>query len=164
VRPAERIRSIEKSNNLVGNRTRDLAACSIVPQPTTLPRTPVVVVVVVVVVIYFKIISELVTFDIVLLLRKYGILVSPMPCTSYRVSSAFGRSAQKLLLRGQHTHFALYRLRFAHTSQAFSVAVSACLFTCIDCALHERILKKKNGRICPFNSSCQSKCLNKLEN
>jgi hypothetical protein len=35
---AGRIRSIEKSNELIGNRTRDLPACSIVPQPTTLPR------------------------------------------------------------------------------------------------------------------------------
>jgi hypothetical protein len=31
-------RSIEKSNDLIGNRTSDLLACSIVPQPTTLPR------------------------------------------------------------------------------------------------------------------------------
>jgi hypothetical protein len=36
---AERIRSIEKSNDLIGNRTRDIPACGIVPQPTTLPRT-----------------------------------------------------------------------------------------------------------------------------
>jgi hypothetical protein len=35
---AGKIRSIEKSNDLIGNRTRDLPACSIVPQPTTLPR------------------------------------------------------------------------------------------------------------------------------
>jgi hypothetical protein len=35
-----RIMSIEKSNDLIGNRTRDLPACSIVPQPTTLPRAP----------------------------------------------------------------------------------------------------------------------------
>jgi hypothetical protein len=34
-----RIRSIEESND-VGNRTRDLPACSIVPQPPTLPRAP----------------------------------------------------------------------------------------------------------------------------
>jgi hypothetical protein len=27
---------LKKFNNLIGNRTRDLAACSIVPQPTTL--------------------------------------------------------------------------------------------------------------------------------
>jgi hypothetical protein len=33
-----RIRSIEKSNDLIGNRTLDLPACSIVPRPTTLPR------------------------------------------------------------------------------------------------------------------------------
>jgi hypothetical protein len=32
-----RIRSIEKSNG-IGNRTRDHPDCSIVPQPTTLPR------------------------------------------------------------------------------------------------------------------------------
>jgi hypothetical protein len=43
---AGRIRSIEKkSNNLIGNRTRDLPACSIVPQPTTLPRAPGVLVI-----------------------------------------------------------------------------------------------------------------------
>jgi hypothetical protein len=37
---AGRIRSIEKSNDLIGNRTRDLPACSIVPQPTTLLCAP----------------------------------------------------------------------------------------------------------------------------
>jgi hypothetical protein len=34
------IRSIAKSNDLIGYPTRDLPACSIVPQPTTLPRAP----------------------------------------------------------------------------------------------------------------------------
>jgi hypothetical protein len=34
------IRSIEKSNDLIGNRTRVFPACSIVPQPTTLLRAP----------------------------------------------------------------------------------------------------------------------------
>jgi hypothetical protein len=29
-----------KSNNLIGNRNRDLPACNIVPQPNTLPRAP----------------------------------------------------------------------------------------------------------------------------
>jgi hypothetical protein len=38
---AGRIRSIEKSGDLIGNRTRDFPVCSIVPQPTTLPRVPV---------------------------------------------------------------------------------------------------------------------------
>jgi hypothetical protein len=38
---AGRIRSIEKFNDLIGNRARDLPARSIVPQPTTLPRAPV---------------------------------------------------------------------------------------------------------------------------
>jgi hypothetical protein len=37
---AGRIRSIEISDNLVGNRTRDLPACSILPQSITLPRAP----------------------------------------------------------------------------------------------------------------------------
>jgi hypothetical protein len=32
--------SIEKSIDLIGIRTRDLPACSIVPQPTMLPRAP----------------------------------------------------------------------------------------------------------------------------
>jgi hypothetical protein len=35
---AGRIKSSEISNCLIGNRTRDLPACSIVSQPTTLPR------------------------------------------------------------------------------------------------------------------------------
>jgi hypothetical protein len=35
---AGRIRSIEESNDLIGKRTRDLPVCSIVPQPTMLPR------------------------------------------------------------------------------------------------------------------------------
>jgi hypothetical protein len=34
------IRSIEKSSDLIGTRTRDLSTYSIVPQPTTLPRAP----------------------------------------------------------------------------------------------------------------------------
>jgi hypothetical protein len=33
---AGRIRSTKKSNDLIGIRTRDLPACSTVPQPTTL--------------------------------------------------------------------------------------------------------------------------------
>jgi hypothetical protein len=36
---AGRIRQTEKSNDLTGNRTRDLPACSIVPQLTTLSDT-----------------------------------------------------------------------------------------------------------------------------
>jgi hypothetical protein len=39
---AGRIRSIEKSNDLVRNRTHDLLASSIVPQPTTLPCAPLI--------------------------------------------------------------------------------------------------------------------------
>jgi hypothetical protein len=35
---AGRIRSSEKYIDLTGNRTRDLPACSIVPEPFTLPR------------------------------------------------------------------------------------------------------------------------------
>jgi hypothetical protein len=35
------------SNDTIGNRTRDLQACSTVPQPTVPPHVPVVVVVVV---------------------------------------------------------------------------------------------------------------------
>jgi hypothetical protein len=38
---AGRIRSIEKSSDLIRNWTHDLLACSIVPQPTMRPRTPI---------------------------------------------------------------------------------------------------------------------------
>jgi hypothetical protein len=37
---AGRIRSIERSSDPIGNQTRDLPACNIVPQPTTLLLTP----------------------------------------------------------------------------------------------------------------------------
>jgi hypothetical protein len=37
---AGRITSIKKSSDFIGNRTRDLPACTIVPQPTTLPCAP----------------------------------------------------------------------------------------------------------------------------
>jgi hypothetical protein len=40
-RAAGRIKSTEKSNDGTGNRPRDLPVCSIVPQPTMLPRGPV---------------------------------------------------------------------------------------------------------------------------
>jgi hypothetical protein len=36
----EGLGKFEKSNDLTGNRTRDLPVCSIVPEPTTLPRAP----------------------------------------------------------------------------------------------------------------------------
>jgi len=32
--------SIKKSNDTIGNRTRDLLSCSAVPEPTALPRAP----------------------------------------------------------------------------------------------------------------------------
>jgi uncharacterized lipoprotein YbaY len=35
----ERLRNLKKSNDLIGNRNRELPACSIVPQPTALLRT-----------------------------------------------------------------------------------------------------------------------------
>jgi hypothetical protein len=36
----ERLDQVKKSNDLIGNRTRDLPACSIALQATTLPRAP----------------------------------------------------------------------------------------------------------------------------
>jgi hypothetical protein len=38
--PAGRIRSIEKSNDLIRNQTYNLLACSVVPQPATLLYAP----------------------------------------------------------------------------------------------------------------------------
>jgi len=37
---AGRIMSIKTSNDTIGNRTRDLPACSAAPQPTAPPRAP----------------------------------------------------------------------------------------------------------------------------
>jgi hypothetical protein len=36
----EGLGKFKKFIHLIGSRTRDLSACSIVPQPTTLPRVP----------------------------------------------------------------------------------------------------------------------------
>jgi hypothetical protein len=36
----EELGKLKKLNDLIGNQTRDIPACSIVPQLTTLPRTP----------------------------------------------------------------------------------------------------------------------------
>jgi hypothetical protein len=36
----EGLGKLKKSNDLIGDRTHDLPACSIVPQLTTLPRAP----------------------------------------------------------------------------------------------------------------------------
>jgi hypothetical protein len=36
----EGLGKLEKLNDLIWTRIRDLPACSIVPQPTTLPRVP----------------------------------------------------------------------------------------------------------------------------
>ena len=37
---AGRIMLMKNSNDIIGNRTRDLPTCSAVPQPTVPPRTP----------------------------------------------------------------------------------------------------------------------------
>jgi hypothetical protein len=47
---AERIRSIEKIH-LIGFRTRDLPACSIVPQPTTLRIIIIIIIIIIVIII-----------------------------------------------------------------------------------------------------------------
>jgi hypothetical protein len=39
----EGLGQLNKFNDLIGNRTRDLPACNIIPQPTTLPRAPLCV-------------------------------------------------------------------------------------------------------------------------
>jgi hypothetical protein len=36
----EGLGQLKKFNDLIGNRTRNHPACSIVPQPTTLPHAP----------------------------------------------------------------------------------------------------------------------------
>jgi hypothetical protein len=37
----EGLGKLKKSNDLIGTRSHDLPACSIVPQPTTLQRAPI---------------------------------------------------------------------------------------------------------------------------
>jgi hypothetical protein len=43
----EGLGKLKKSDDLIGNLTHHLPACSIVPEPTTLPRVPEVVIVLV---------------------------------------------------------------------------------------------------------------------
>jgi hypothetical protein len=38
--PLEGLGQLKTSSDIIGNQTRDLPACSIVPQPIMLPRTP----------------------------------------------------------------------------------------------------------------------------
>jgi hypothetical protein len=47
----ERLGQLKKFTDLIGTRTRDLPTCSTVPQPTTLPRAPVVAVVIMILVV-----------------------------------------------------------------------------------------------------------------
>jgi hypothetical protein len=39
----EGLRQLKKSSDLIGNGTRNRSASSIVPQPTTLPRAPILI-------------------------------------------------------------------------------------------------------------------------
>jgi hypothetical protein len=41
----ERLRQLKKSNDLIGNRTRNLPVCITVPQPSMLPRAPITTVI-----------------------------------------------------------------------------------------------------------------------
>jgi hypothetical protein len=43
----EGLGQLKKSNDLIGIWTRDLPACSIAPQPTTLPRAPIIIIVII---------------------------------------------------------------------------------------------------------------------
>jgi hypothetical protein len=45
---AARVRSIEKSND-IGNRANDLPTYSIAPQPTTLPRAPIIIIIIIII-------------------------------------------------------------------------------------------------------------------
>jgi hypothetical protein len=38
-----------KKIHLIGTRTRDLPACSIVPQPTMLPRAPIIIIIIIII-------------------------------------------------------------------------------------------------------------------
>jgi hypothetical protein len=58
--------SIEKSNDLIGNRTRYRPVCSMVPQPTTLPRAPSFIIVLPVYQTTCRHVSEDFIFDILL--------------------------------------------------------------------------------------------------
>jgi hypothetical protein len=40
---------LKRSDDLIGNRTHDLPACSIAPQPTTLPRAPIIVIIIIII-------------------------------------------------------------------------------------------------------------------
>jgi hypothetical protein len=44
---------LKKYSDLVGNRMRDLSACSIVPQPTTLLRAPIIIIMIIIININF---------------------------------------------------------------------------------------------------------------
>jgi hypothetical protein len=67
---------MKNSNDTIGNRTRDLPACCTVPQPTALPRGPVVVVVLVVfVVVSFLVVVVVVVVLVVVFVVVFFVLV-----------------------------------------------------------------------------------------
>jgi hypothetical protein len=48
---AGRVRLIETSNDLIGYGIRNLPACNIVPQPTTLPRATIIIIIIIMIII-----------------------------------------------------------------------------------------------------------------
>jgi hypothetical protein len=47
---AGRLRSIEQCNDLNWNRTRDLPACRVVFQPTTLQHAPIIIIIIIIII------------------------------------------------------------------------------------------------------------------
>jgi hypothetical protein len=47
----EGLGKLKKSNDLIGTRTRYLPTCSIVPQPTTLPRAAFIIIIIIIIII-----------------------------------------------------------------------------------------------------------------
>jgi len=67
-----RIMSMKYSNDTIGNRTRDLPACSAVPQPTAPPRTP-----------FHCVVQLILQMKYIRLKQDIGSYVSDVICSSF---------------------------------------------------------------------------------
>jgi hypothetical protein len=78
------IGSIEKFNELIGNRTRDLLPCSIVPQPITVLSVPIIIIIIVVIMVVMVVLVVVVVVVVVvimlLLLLLYFVVTDLIEC------------------------------------------------------------------------------------
>jgi hypothetical protein len=105
--------------HLIGTRTRDLPACSIVPQPTTLPRAPIIIIIIII--IYFVIcgVGRMLVTNII---RNLNILYLHQIGIFYGYKYVF-------IMQGAYTKFMLpmYTTFFSEWQEVLAILLSSLL-------------------------------------